>query len=40
LGVSADRLKTISYGKDKPVCSEANESCWQQNRHVHFAPGQ
>ena len=40
LGVSADRLKSISYGKDKPVCSEANETCWQKNRHVHFAPGQ
>jgi peptidoglycan-associated lipoprotein len=40
LGVSADRLKTVSYGKERQVCSEANESCWQKNRHVHFAPGQ
>jgi len=25
--------------KERPVCSEANESCWQKNRHVHFSPG-
>ena len=35
-GVSADALKTISYGKEKPVCTEANEDCWQRNRHDHF----
>ncbi len=35
-GVSADALKTISYGKEKPVCSASNEDCWQQNRHDHF----
>jgi len=40
LGVPADRLKTISYGKERPVCSESNESCWQKNRRAHFAPGQ
>ena len=40
LGVSADRLKTISYGKERPQCTEANESCYQKNRRVHFAPGQ
>jgi len=40
LGVSADRLKTISYGKERPVCTESNEACWQRNRHVHFSPGQ
>jgi len=40
LGVSADRLKTISYGKERPQCTEQNESCWQKNRRVHFAPGQ
>ena len=28
-GVSADRVKTISYGKDKPFCSQDNEQCWQ-----------
>lgn len=40
LGVSADRLKSVSYGKERPVCTESNESCWQRNRHVHFSPGQ
>jgi peptidoglycan-associated lipoprotein len=40
LGVSADKLKTISYGKERPQCTEANESCYQKNRRVHFAPGQ
>ena len=40
LGVPADRLKTISYGKERPQCSEQNESCWQRNRRAHFAPGQ
>jgi peptidoglycan-associated lipoprotein len=36
-GVSADRVKTISYGKEKPFCSDDNEQCWQQNRVDHFA---
>ncbi len=36
-GVSADRIRTISYGKEKPFCTEDNESCWQQNRVDHFA---
>ena len=40
LGVPADRLKTISYGKERPQCTESNESCWQRNRRVHFSPGQ
>ena len=40
LGVPADRLKTISYGKERPQCTEQNETCWQKNRRVHFAPGQ
>ena len=40
LGVPSDRLKTISYGKERPVCTESNESCWQKNRRAHFSPGQ
>jgi peptidoglycan-associated lipoprotein len=32
LGVSAARLDTISYGKERPVCVESNEACWAQNR--------
>ena len=35
-GVNASRIKTISYGKEKPFCTESNESCWQQNRRGHF----
>jgi len=40
LGVPANRLKTISYGKERPVCTESDESCWQKNRRAHFSPGQ
>jgi peptidoglycan-associated lipoprotein len=36
LGVSPDRLSTISYGEELPLCREATESCWQENRRVHF----
>jgi peptidoglycan-associated lipoprotein len=36
LGVTADRVSTVSYGKEKPFCMESNESCWQQNRRGHF----
>ena len=35
-GVSQDALKTISYGKEKPVCTDQNEACWQKNRRDHF----
>ena len=36
LGVSADRLTTVSFGKEKPFCMDHNETCWQQNRRGHF----
>ena len=39
-GLPADRIKTISYGKEKPVCTDANEACYQKNRHDHMAAGQ
>jgi peptidoglycan-associated lipoprotein len=32
LGVSTARVETISYGKERPICTESNESCWAQNR--------
>ncbi len=35
-GVGADRDRTISFGKEKPFCTESNEQCWQQNRRAHF----
>ena len=38
LGISADRLTTVSFGKEKPFCTQSNESCWQQNRRGHFVP--
>jgi peptidoglycan-associated lipoprotein len=34
-GVEGKRIETISYGKERPFCSEANESCWKQNRRAH-----
>lgn len=37
LGVPADRLKTISYGKERPQCSEQTEDCYQRNRRAHFS---
>jgi peptidoglycan-associated lipoprotein len=40
LGVPGDHIHTISYGKERPVCTESNEDCWQKNRRAHFAPGQ
>ena len=39
LGVAADRISTVSYGKSRPVCSESNEECWQKNRRAAFKPG-
>ncbi len=39
-GVSPDRLKTISYGKEKPFCTADDESCWQQNRRDHVGLAQ
>jgi len=36
LGVATDRLSTISYGEEIPVCKEQTESCWRQNRRARF----
>lgn len=40
LGVNGDKLKPVSYGKERPQCTESNETCWQKNRRVHFSAGQ
>ena len=40
LGVDGNKLRTISYGKERPQCTDGNEACWQKNRRAHFAPGQ
>jgi peptidoglycan-associated lipoprotein len=36
LGISGDRVLTVSKGKEQPFCSEETEACWQQNRRGHF----
>ena len=36
LGVAADRILTVSKGKEQPFCTEENEGCWSQNRRGHF----
>jgi peptidoglycan-associated lipoprotein len=40
LGVPPDKLRTVSYGKERQQCTESNEACWQKNRRAHFAAGQ
>ena len=35
-GVQAGRISTVSYGEERPVCTEHNESCWQKNRRAQF----
>ncbi len=36
LGVGAERMVTISYGEERPVCTQTDESCWSQNRRAHL----
>jgi peptidoglycan-associated lipoprotein len=36
LGISPDRISTISYGEEIPVCTEPSENCWRQNRRARF----
>jgi len=40
LGIAASRISTISYGKELPLCTEHDESCWSQNRRDHFVVSQ
>ncbi len=35
-GVSASRVTIVTYGEERPVCSEHNEACWTKNRRAHF----
>jgi peptidoglycan-associated lipoprotein len=35
-GVAASRIRVVSYGKEKPFCTESTEECWQQNRRAGF----
>jgi peptidoglycan-associated lipoprotein len=39
LGISANRIFTISYGKDRPFCTDSTEDCWQSNRRAHLVFG-
>lgn len=36
-GIAANRIRVISYGKERPFCTESTESCWQKNRRAGFA---
>ena len=36
LAITKDRLQTVSFGKERPVCESASEDCWSQNRRAHF----
>ena len=40
LGIPANRVRTISFGEESPVCREATEGCWQRNRRAHVAKAQ
>ena len=40
MGVPGDQLNVISFGKDKPVCSDHDEDCWQKNRRAHITQAQ
>jgi len=37
LGVAPSRMRVVSYGKEKPFCSDHNAECWQTNRRAHFS---
>ena len=39
LGISADRMETVSYGKERPFCSASTEECYKQNRRAHIVMG-
>jgi peptidoglycan-associated lipoprotein len=40
LGVPGDKLKTVSFGKERPICTEAMEDCYARNRRAHFSAAQ
>ena len=35
-GIAQDRLTLVSYGEERPLCTEHNEACWAKNRRAHF----
>jgi len=36
LGVQSSRMSVVTYGEEKPLCTEQDENCWQKNRRAHF----
>jgi peptidoglycan-associated lipoprotein len=40
MGVPGDKLRTVSYGKERPICTDATEECYARNRRAHFAAAQ
>jgi peptidoglycan-associated lipoprotein len=36
LGVAPSQIQIVSYGKERPFCTEHSEDCWQSNRRAHF----
>ena len=36
MGIPPAQLTVISYGKEKPVCTDQTEDCWQKNRRAHI----
>jgi peptidoglycan-associated lipoprotein len=36
VGIPTGQLSTVSYGKEKPLCAEQDEACWQKNRRIHI----
>jgi peptidoglycan-associated lipoprotein len=40
MGVPADQLKILSFGKDRPICLDHDEACWQKNRRAHITQAQ
>lgn len=39
-GVAENRIRVVSYGKEKPFCTDSNEQCWQLNRRAGFSMDQ
>ena len=39
-GVPAGQLVAVSYGKERPICSDHDEACWQKNRRAHITQAQ
>ena len=40
LDLPSTQLRTISYGKEKPICTDHDEDCWQKNRRTHITQAQ